>query len=234
MAKYTKKTTSDSVTVVDSHKKANIAVIIVVSIAALILVVVAVLSGVRINPVDNLGTPERYDFYDHDSSRATSTNAEVQSKVSIAVGDMKFSIMSAVLQWKWDYSYNFKRNADGDKVKMTAVEVKNITPATSEYMIEFVYNTVGVVDDELDLASAQTMKVDGETVYFDRVKMIITDTNGEVGLISLYPYLSARIDNESDIDGIASDTYEVTGINVRANTTKTYAALKELATELKR
>ena len=234
MAKYTKKSESDNVTVTNTHKKANIAVIVVVSIAVLILVAVAVLSAVRIDPTDKLGTPARYDFYDLDSTRATSTNKEVQSKLDIAMGDMRFSIMSAMLQWKWDYSYNFKRNADGEKVKLSAVDVKNVTATSTEYMVEFVYPRVDVIDDKLDYDSAQSITVDGEKVYFDRVKVLIGNSNGEVGTISLYPYLSARIDNASDIDGIASDTYEITGINVRANTTSAFAALKDLATELKK
>lgn len=234
MAKYTKKSESGNVTVTNMHRKANIAVIVVVSIAVLILVAVAVLSAVRIDPTDKLGTPERYDFYDLDSTRATSTNKEVQSKLDIAMGDMRFSIMSAMLQWKWDYSYNFKRNADGEKVKLSAVDVKNVTATSTEYMVEFVYPRVDVIDDKLDYDSAQSITVDGEKVYFDRVKVLIGNSNGEVGTISLYPYLSARIDNASDIDGIASDTYEITGINVRANTTSAFAALKDLATELKK
>lgn len=234
MAKYTKKSESGNVTVTNTHRKANIAVIVVVSIAVLILVAVAVLSAVRIDPTDKLGTPERYDFYDLDSTRATSTNKETQSKLDIAMGDMRFSIMSAMLQWKWDYSYNFKRNADGEKVKLSAVDLKNVTATSTEYMVEFVYPRVDVIDDKLDYDSAQSITVDGEKVYFDRVKVLIGNSNGEVGTISLYPYLSARIDNASDIDGIASDTYEITGINVRANTTSAFAALKDLATELKK
>lgn len=234
MAKYTKKSESGNVTVTNTHRKANIAVIVVVSIAVLILVAVAVLSAVRIDPTDKLGTPERYDFYDLDSTRATSTNKEAQSKLDIAMGDTRFSIMSAMLQWKWDYSYNFKRNADGEKVKLSAVDVKNVTATSTEYMVEFVYPRVDVIDDKLDYDSAQSITVDGEKVYFDRVKVLIGNSNGEVGTISLYPYLSARIDNASDIDGIASDTYEITGINVRANTTSAFAALKDLATELKK
>ncbi len=234
MAKYTKKSESGNVTVTNTHRKANIAVIVVVSIAVLILVAVAVLSAVRIDPTDKLGTPERYDFYDLDSTRATSTNKEAQSKLDIAMSDMRFSIMSAMLQWKWDYSYNFKRNADGEKVKLSAVDVKNVTATSTEYMVEFVYPRVNVIDDKLDYDSAQSITVDGEKVYFDRVKVLIGNSNGEVGTISLYPYLSARIDNASDIDGIASDTYEITGINVRANTTSAFAALKDLATELKK
>ena len=114
------------------------------------------------------------------------------------MGDMRFSIMSAMLQWKWDYSYNFKRNADGEKVKLSAVDVKNVTATSTEYMVEFVYPRVDVIDDKLDYDSAQSITVDGEKVYFDRVKVLIGNSNGEVGTISLYPYLSARIDNASD------------------------------------
>lgn len=225
---------SDSITVVGSHRKANIAVIIVVSIAALILIAITVLSFVRVDPVSGLEEPEYYNFYDLDKEECESTNSEAQSKIKVAMEDMKFSVMSAILQWKWDYSYNFKRNASDDKITVDAEGIKEIASTTSEYMVEYVYSPVKIEDGVIDYSTAQSIKVDGETVYFDRVKVLIGNTDGKVGNISLYPYIYARLDNDAEDEGLASDTYKITGINVRANTSAAYAALKDLAESLKR
>lgn len=230
----TKKTNSDNITVVNSHRKANIAVIIVVGIAVAILVAIAVLSAVRVDPVRGLERPSYYNFYDLSASSAESAPSDVQSKISVATQDMKFSVMSAVLQWKWDYSYNFKRNASGEKVELDSDAVRALSATSSEFMIEYVYPSA-VVGGEIDYAKAQSLKVDGETIYFDRVKVLIGDSEGKVGTISLYPYLHDAIGNEFDKDNpLASDVYKVTGINVRANTSKAFAAFKDLAAALDR
>lgn len=223
MAKTDKKTSGNAL------KKANIAVIIVVSVAALIIIAIAVMSAVHVDPVRELDQPTRYALYDKDSNSVEPTNGEAESKIKIAMNDMKFSVMSAVLQWTWDYSYSFKRNKNGDKIEETAAAIKNNTVRRSgEYLVEFVYEPIPVVGEELDYSKAHKLVIDGETVYFDRLKVFIGNTDGTVGTISIYPYIYARIDNESDIDGIASDTYKVTGINVRADTSRAYAALGDV------
>ncbi len=223
---------SNNVTVVKSHRKANIAVIIIASITALVLITIAVLCAVRVDPTRDIAEPDHYDFYDLSSTSVEPSHPDTPSKIRAALDDMDFSVMTAILQWRWDYSYNFKRNANGDKIEMTADDVASIGATATEYMIEYVYTTVTPENGKLDMSKAQSMKVDGETVYFDRLKMVIGNTSGSVGTISLYPYLSFRIKNESDIDDLASDTYKITGINVRADTTKAYAALKDLAASL--
>lgn len=221
---------SESVTVVTSHKKANIAVGIVVGIAALILIAVAVLCSVRVDPLDGLAKPERYELYDIDSASPLSTNAAEQSKISVAVSDMDFSIMSAVLQWNWDYSYNFVRNSAGDKIKMSAEEVVNVKANASSYMVEYIYKPVTINDGEIDYSTAQSLEVDGETIYFDRVKVLIGNTAGGVGEIYLYPYIYDRVTNQSAADGATYRSYSITAVKVRANTTTAYTALAELAT----
>ncbi len=223
---------SKNVKVVKSHRAANIAVIVVSSVAALILIAIAVLSLVRIDPVKHFERPERYEFYDLGASApAGAADATSQSKIRTALDDMDFTIMGAILQGHWDYSLNFKRNSSGKKISITASELKDIKATSTEYMIELVYPTIRYdrESESLDYSNAQSIKVDGETVYFDRVKVLIGDTAGSVGTISLYPYVYARLDNQSDLDEVSSKTYKVTGINVRADTTNAYATLGELA-----
>ncbi len=223
MAKTDKKPSGNAL------RKANIAVIIVVAVAALIIIAIAVMSAVHVDPVRAFDAPTRYALYDKDSNDVEATNGEAQSKIRIALDDMKFSVMSAVFQWTWDYSYNFKHNADGDKIEVSAAALKdNSVRGEGEYLVELVYDAIPVVGEALDYSKAHSIEVDGETVYFDRVKIFIGNTDGSVGNISIYPYIYARLDNESDIDGIASDTYKVTGINVRADTSRAYVALGDI------
>ncbi len=234
MSKTEKKSKNVSVTKTGANRKANIAVIIVVSIAALILIAIAVLCAVKVDPTRDIASPTRYEFYDRGKTEREATDDARQSKIKAALGDMKFSVMNGILQGHWDYSYNFKRNSSKEKIELTAEEVKAVSSSTDEFMIEFVYAPVKIDDDgNIDYSTAQSLKVDGETVYFDRLKVLIGDTAGKVGTISLYPYIDARIDRtQTDNDNLSSETYKVTGINVRADTTSAYAALVEFSESL--
>ena len=232
MAKKEQK--SNSVTVVKSRRGADIAVFVVVGIAVLILIAVAVLSAVRVNPTDDLEEPSYYRLYTLDGTSASPTNDEQQSKLKLAVRSMDFNIMSAILQSHWDYSYNFKRNSDKEKIELSASDVRAISATSSEYMVELVYPETKNDHGVLDYKTAQSIEVDGETVYFDRVKILIGNTAGKIGTISIYPYIYSRLSNVTDDPEFSSETYKVTGINVRADTTKTYAALGEIATDLAR
>lgn len=228
---------SKNVTVVNNHHVGNVVAIVVASIAAAILIAIAVLSLVKINPVRgvDLSKVNNYQLYNVGDDDVLPAGSEAsQSKIRSAIDDMDFSIMSAILQGKWDYSYNFKRNSSKEKVTISANDLEELTAGDSEFMVVFEFDDIKYDTQKaaLDLSNAQSLKVDGETVYFDRLKVLIGNSDGSVGTISIYPYINARIDNDSDIDDVSSDTYSVTGINVRANTTKTYAALKDLAETL--
>lgn len=236
MANKDKKTIkSDSVTVVKSHRKANIAVSIIGGVTALILVTIAVLCAVRVDPLDGLAAPERYEFYNLGAAADSPepTNDKSESKIRTALGDMDFNIMSAVLQWKWDYSYNFVESTDGEKIKMYAEEIDGVSATSSAYMVEYIYKPVEIVGGEVVLSSAQSLEVDGEVIYFDRVKVVIGNTDRNVGEIYLYPYIYDRVKNQAADDGVAYENYYITAVKVRANTTAAYAALGELAQEIK-
>lgn len=229
MAKTQKQ--SKNVTVITSHRKANIAVIVVASVAAAILITIAVLCGVKFDPMRGLGKPEYYTLYSINEKEPAPTNTEAQSKISVALDDMDFTIMSAILQGHWDYSYNFKRkNTDErEKYEITVKELQDIKGTGTEFMVELVYPSVKIVDGVIDYTTAQSIKVDGETVYFDRVKVLIGDTAGKVGTISMYPYIYERVHNQSDLEDLSPDTYKVTGIDVRADSHMAFSSLKELA-----
>lgn len=219
-----------------SRKRANIAVAIVAGIAALILIAVAVCAAVRVDPMDGIAKldeskMEHYELYDLNGTDSLMTTKTTQSKIRTALGKMHFSVMNAILQWNWDYSYNFSRNSKGNKIKLTAEEVTAKKATDAEYMVELVY-TNATVNGELDKSIAKKLEVDGETVYFDRLKILIGDTDNGVGEIYMYPYIYDYANNKAADDGIRYETYRVTPVKVRANTTETYAALGKIITEL--
>ncbi|MDE7164259.1 MAG: hypothetical protein K2O04_02395 [Clostridiales bacterium] len=219
-----------------SHRKANIAVIIVAAVTALIIAAIAVMCAVRVDPLDGINAPdskksEHYDLYDLDSTSPLTLNPAAQSKIRTALGGMDFSVMNAVLQWNWDYSYNFVRNGNGDKIKLTSDEINDKKSSTDEYMIECIY-TGAVVDGELNKSLAQKIEVDGETVYFDRLKVLIGNTQNNVGEIYLYPYIYEYATNRAAEDGVRYEEYRVTPVKVRANTTETFQALATIVTEI--
>ena len=237
MSKKKKKERSVSEAVKASNKKANIIVAVIVGITALILITIAVLCSVRVDPLDGVAKPdekksEYYELYDVNGTAPLVTTAAAQSKIRTALGGMDFSIMNAILQWNWDYSYNFVRNSDDKKITLTAEEVTGKLPSAKEYMVEYVYENA-TVNGTLDKAKAHSLKVDGETVYFDRLKVLIGDTDNSVGEIYLYPYVYELATNKAADDGIPYETYRVTPIKVRANTTETYKALGEVVSSLK-
>lgn len=220
-----------------SHRKANIAVIIVAAITALILIAIAVMCAVRVDPLDKIAAPdakksEQFNLYDLNSSTPLVTNSSAQSKIRTALSTMDFSVMNAVLQWNWDYSYNFVRNSDGKKITMTAEEVKNKTATSDEYMVEYVYVS-SVVNGKLNKSLAHKIEVDGETVYFDRLKVLIGNTENSVGEIYMYPYIYEYATNMVAEDGVRYETYKITPVKVRANTTEAFLALGKIVTEIK-
>lgn len=232
---------SKNVTVESSRRTANIIAIIVVAIAALFLVAIGVLCIVRVDPLDKLDKPdannaaEYYDFYNLGTSEPMSSNEAVQSKLRNIMDSMDFNVMNAILQWHWDYSYNFVRDKDGAKTEWGAAQVQLIRAATDAYMVEVVYKNAEYDEKgELIKSSAHSLEVDGETIYFDRVKVVIVDTDNSVGLLTLYPYLYDRVHNQAADGGLPYATYKMTPVTVRANTTDAFDALGELATEISR
>lgn len=238
MAKKNKK---NDVTVAEpakvSHRKANIAVIIISAVTALIIIAIAVLCTVRVDPLDGIKVPnknktEYYELYDLNGVSPLEKSNTAHSKISAALDKMDFSVMNALLQWNWDYSYNFVRNSKGKKITLTADDIADKKPSSSEYMVECVYNNA-VEDGKLNKSIAQKLEVDGETIYFDRLKLLIGDTENSVGEIYLYPYIYEFATNKAADDGVQYDTYKITPVKVRANTTETYKALKKIVTEIK-
>ncbi|MCH5163131.1 MAG: hypothetical protein J1G38_06555 [Clostridiales bacterium] len=228
-------TKNKSVTVVKSRRTANIIMFVVIGIAAFVLVAIAVLSLISVDPMSDIKRPERYEFYGADSTNLLPADEKsAQSGIYAALDGMDFTVMTGILQGKWDYSYSFIRNKSNKKIKVAASDITGLRAKENGFMIEFVYPQIPVVNGKLDYKKAQKIVVDGQTVYYDRIKMFVTDSEGEVGTLRFYPYIYARLDNKAiENDELSSETYSITGITVRANTTDAYSALKKLEEKLK-
>lgn len=223
-----------NITVVKSKRRANIVMFVVIGIAAFVLIAIAVLSLVGADPMSEIKRPVRYEFYDAETSELLGADdGKSQSSIYSALDGMDFSVMTGILQGKWDYSYNFLRNKKDKKIEVKASDIKNLRSKEKGYMIELVYDEIPVADGKLDLKKAQKLQVDGETVYFDRIIMFVSDSDGSVGTLRFYPYIRARLDNQAEGDDLSSESYVITGVSVRADTTDAYAALKKLAAKLK-
>lgn len=223
-----------NVTVVKSRRKANIVMFVVIGIAALILLTIAVLSFVSVDPMSDIKRPARYELYAEDGSDPLgAAEAKSQSKIYSALDGMDFTVMTGMLQGWWDYSYHFMRNKSDKKIEVAASSINGLRSKEKGYMVELVYDQIPVVDGKLDYKKAQKIEVDGETVYYDRIKMFITNSNGEIGTLRFYPYIYARLNNSAvENEELSSETYSITGITVRADTTDAYALLKDLAAKL--
>lgn len=197
-------------------KPVKLSVIIASCVVAAVAVAVLVLSLVRINPIERL--PENYsvDVYAPSATDRLAANDETRAKVTSAIADSSYSIMHAMLEYRFDYSFNFKtqKNEDGDteRVKIYAKDIAGYMSATADaYMLELAY------------AQPVSVKVDGDTVTFDRVRFLVADMSGEIEKVEMLFYESAKIGSEP-ID----EYYYVTPVEVWMANSNLYAALGEL------
>ncbi|MCI9030990.1 MAG: hypothetical protein HFK09_00500 [Clostridia bacterium] len=168
-------------------KRVALPIIIMSSVAALIVIAIIVLSVVTVNPL--LGIVGGYNDVTVYKTEATTPypNTEVTvEKLKEGVEDTRFSVMHAILEGRWVYSPKFKTEQDKDgetvRAKLTVTATKNLTADASNYMMLFSFD------------EKKSVKVEGETVEFDRVKVLVYDTVGEIERIVVYPYIQEKLD----------------------------------------
>lgn len=207
--------------------KISIGVSITVALAAIVIILVAVCGIVTINPMSDFDEPDYIEVHNLSATgQSGMTDSDRNLIVSAMQNQNKYSIMQAVLEWKWDYGYKFKKVTDPDdddkliKDEYTSAEVLAVSASETEYMIVYHYTPAKIVDGALDTSALKTITVEGENVQFDTVKILISNTDNNVGKITLIPYISARVGNlVTDNDELSSEFYFVTPITIRANTT---------------
>lgn len=206
-------------------RKISLPIAITGSVLAVIVLAAIVLSFVNISTFAILPKMNHADIFNLSTtnSRLTVTEGsgdEVKyNAFNKAVKGTKFSIIQAVLEGKFDTKAKFVTYKDEDKKKqfkeLSATEVKEIKATATEYMIEFVYS------------KTETLKVEGKDIEFDRIKVLVGDSSGEIGKMIIYPYLYDRIDNAHEGD-TASEFYVVRPVKIYANSSKLFSTLKEL------
>lgn len=218
----------------------SITVIITATIAALLIIAVAVLNFVRVNPMRAIATDDKvksYEFYDTSATAPFGTTANTNGRIRSALNTMDFSVMQAILEWKWNYNYYFEKTKDEDdktvRVEMTPSQVRAVTPSDSQYMIVLHYEPATVKDNAIDTTNLQSFTLEGSTVYYDTLILLINSSDTKVGLMRIIPYISFRMDNEAEgNEELSPDYYTINPILVRAYSEKCAVVLKEVADSL--
>lgn len=204
--------------------KAKIPLIIVASVVGAILVAVIVLCSVSVRPL------KPFTDYSHVRVETAQAASGLPDLSDAQLADLNkglkktgFSVMHALLEFVYSYSPKFETMDDPNstakkppqvKRELTFSEVKARTKATdTQFVLEFWYDT------------EQTIKVEKETVRFDRMRMNVATTDGEVHKIYVYPYLDAMTFGEGNP---AVQDYRITPIVLRLNTSPLYITLGEI------
>lgn len=209
-------------------------VIITLSVVAVLIITIAVLACVSVNNFKKLPKPEFVQIYNKGSSSVSGLSTSQETEIKSAMNAMDFTIMHAILEWKWNYNFKFvtEKNEDGDTVRSeyNADEISALTADDNNYMVIYNYSLAEINEGVINYDSLQSLKVEGETVYFDRLKILVPNTNTNVGLVTIIPYINFRTSNQSNDPDLSSDTYVVNPITVRADTTRTVRVFDSVLT----
>ncbi len=188
-------------------------IIIIASIVAALAIAILTLSLVKQTPLYSaVGGYESLTIYSAQSTDPLPQLKDEDGKdlnVDAALKNTGYSVMQGLLEGKPGAALLFKDDAAGTDVTTEAADVKNIQAPEGGYMIELVYG------------AQKTVVVEGEEIAFDRVRVVFTDSNSEIGDVELTFYLEDKIDNAEE------DDYEVKTVLARAKTTALYSFVKD-------
>ena len=193
-------------------KPLKLSIIIVSSVLAAVLITVLTLSFINVNPLKRL--PENYSVYVYEQADVRKPyNDATVAKVKEGINDSSFSVMHALLEYRYSYSFKFLEDSDDERVKLYGKDNIEgyLKPGDGKYMLEFVYTT------------PQSVKVGKETVTFDHVRMLVSDMSGEIERVEMVFYEYAKLYGEP-----ADEYYSVTPVYTWMATSKLYTALKSL------
>lgn len=198
-------------------KKLKLSMIIIGGLVAAVAVCALILGLIPINPIKRL--PENYRIDVYDTSGVLAANDETRALLDEGVKANKFSVLHALLEYKYSYGFKFKtfKNDDGDKerYKYYAKDIDNVKATESAYMLVFHYD------------APVTIKVQGEELRFDRVKMLVKDMSGEIERVDMVFYLQSEIEGEP-----INEYYYTTPVTVHMATSKLYDKLGEIKESL--
>lgn len=190
-------------------KRVAIPIIVTASVVAALFIAVLVLSLVSVNPLLKVaGDYDGVAVYKPDATYAYPNTEKSSEELEKGFEGTKFSVMHAILEGRFNYSPKFKtvKNDEGKKERVTlsVTEIITLFPGADNYMLEFTY-------DEL-----RTVKVQGEEISFDVLKVMVYETEGEIERIELYPYEYSKISTVND----ERYHYEIDVVEVWSTTSK--------------
>lgn len=199
-------------------KTLKLSMIIVGSLVAAIVLCAIILGVIPVNPIKRLPA-------DYSVTIATTgyqqlpMNDDSKAKLDEGIDGNKFSVLHALLEYKYNYRFTFKtfKNEDGKKerVKYYNKEISAMAATNNAYMLTFSWS------------APVTVKVQGETIEFDRVKMLVRDMAGEIEKVEMVFYLNDKIGGEP-----VDEYYFVNPVEVNMASSKLYAAIKEIEENL--
>lgn len=192
-------------------KPVKLSIIIVSSVLAAVLITVLTLSFINVNPLKRL--PDNYSVYVYEQENVRKPyNDATVAKVKEGINDSSFSVMHALLEYRYSYSFKFVE-ADGERVKLYGKDNIEgyLKPGDGKYMLEFVYT------------APQSVKVGKETVTFDHVRMLVSDMSGEIERVEMVFYEYNKLYGDP-----ADEYYYATPVYTWMATSKLYAALGTL------
>lgn len=195
-------------------KKLKLSMIIVGSAVAAVAVCALILGLIPINPIKRL--PDNYTVtVSNTTYDQLPLSDEAKATLEKGIAGNKFSVLHALLEYKYSYSFRFRtfKNDDGDKerYKYYAKEIKAVAATSSAYLLTLNYDEI------------QHVKVKGETLEFDRVKFLVRDMQGEIERVEMIFYLNDKIGGEP-----GDEYYYVNPVEVHMASSKLYDAVKEI------
>ncbi len=206
-------------------------------IVAIIAVAVLVLSLIKVDPFETTfgGYSEAWLWVDG-SPYASKVEGDVdftEKTIEDGLATTKFSVMQSILEGRLGYKPRFQTNTDGEKVTIDAETIISYSQESGTYMLKFFYDDM------------KTIEVDGEGIDFDRVILIVSESNGEIREMTCIPYCNECVYNESyelnneesefvhkkdergDIIHTGHDNYKAPVLTVKMITSKLMNALDE-------
>ena len=210
-------------------------------VVALVVIAVLVLSLVRVNPMlDNFGGIADYERIEliintngNEFHGQEGTNGHPGTKELIEEGlkDSDFSIMHAMLEGKYSYGLKLKT----EKVTENGEEVtKEVTKSSKEILNYGVGENMFMLKFYLKEGEVRKLCVGGKEIVYDRILLIVTESEGTVAEMQCIPYLEYNVSNSSQSDKydeegrIGSDYYSTNVITVKMMTSKLYRNLENL------
>ena len=221
----------------------NIIVIAMSVIAVLSIAFIVTIAVIRIQPLGDMKSCSNYQIYYNGNQvvGGTDISAEIKSRNTSGIGkydsmtveglidDCGFSVFETWSQFKYDIGYGFVDNDETDHAYVGREEMKDIAngavgkiPATA-FVLMFSF-------DELKEISMTDAKGSTVTQSFNSAVVVLTDTAGNVGNITMYVYESGKLFGNPDMGGKLNETgYDrFYPVKVSAVTTTAIDTLKDI------